>query len=126
MMYLKENKKTRVINLPRGAGKTTRLLYASEFNNVPILCRLKATKEYLIDRAKRANIQIPNPITVDEFRSGNRPRNVLVDDALCVLQEFVGRTTIVGLTLSDEENSEQVYQWSDDGSAEVKRVSDLP
>ena len=28
----------KIINLGRGKGKTTRLLYASEFNDAPILC----------------------------------------------------------------------------------------
>ena len=28
----------KIINLGRGQGKTTRLLYASEFNDMPILC----------------------------------------------------------------------------------------
>ena len=125
MAYLKENKQTEVINLPRGAGETTYLLYTSEFSNIPILCALKATKEYLIDEAKSLGIRIPDPITVDEFRFDKRPSNVLVDEELCVFQEFVGKTTIVGLTLSDKENSGQVYQLDDSG-AEVKRINDLP
>ena len=29
----------KIINLGRGQGKTTRLLYASEFQNIPILCK---------------------------------------------------------------------------------------
>jgi hypothetical protein len=30
----------KIINLPRGGGKTTRLLYASEFHNAPICVQL--------------------------------------------------------------------------------------
>ena len=37
----------KIINLPRGQGKTTRLLYASEFNDAPILCHTHASKDYL-------------------------------------------------------------------------------
>lgn len=37
----------KVINLERGKGKTTRLLYASEFNNMPILLFYRyRTKEF--------------------------------------------------------------------------------
>ena len=38
----------KIINLGRGQGKTTRLLYASEFNDIPILCANHAMKEHLI------------------------------------------------------------------------------
>lgn len=119
------NKQTKTINLPRGAGKTTRMLYASEFNNVPILCGSVSAKQYLVDTARRAKIQIPTPITVNDFiKSGNRPQEVLVDEALYVLQRFMGGTKIVGLTLSAEAESKQVYCWNGNG-VEIKRISDL-
>ena len=35
----------KIINLGRGQGKTTRLLYASEFNDTPILCANMKHKE---------------------------------------------------------------------------------
>lgn len=124
-MYSTQNKQTKIINLPRGAGKTTRMLYASEFNNVPILCRSVSTKQYLIDTARRAKIQIPTPITVNDFiKSRNRPQDVLVDEALYVLQEFMDGTKIMGLTLSAEAESKQVFCWSGNG-VEIKRISDL-
>lgn len=124
-MYSTQNKQTKIINLPRGAGKTTRMLYASEFNNVPILCRSVSAKQYLIDTASRAKIQIPTPITVDDFiKSRNRPQDVLVDEALYVLQEFMGGTKIMGLTLSAEAESKQVCCWSGNG-VEIKRISGL-
>lgn len=125
LMYSTQNKQTKIINLPRGAGKTTRMLYASEFNNVPILCGSLLAKQYLIDTARRAKIQIPTPITVNDFiKSRNRPQDVLVDDALYVLQRFMDGTKIMGLTLSAEAESKQVYCWSGNG-VEIKRISDL-
>ena len=42
----------RIFNLSRAAGKTTRMLYASEFENAPILCRGLPDKGRLMDKAK--------------------------------------------------------------------------
>lgn len=42
-----------IINLGRGQGKTTRLLYASEFNDALILCATHSQKDHLVDMAKK-------------------------------------------------------------------------
>lgn len=54
----------KIFNLARGQGKTMRILYASEFNDIPILCRTDASKSYIVDMAKKYNIDIPQPITI--------------------------------------------------------------
>ena len=54
----------------RGQGKTTRLLYASEFNNAPIVCQTYQSKNYLMEMAERLKLNIPEPIVVSEIASG--------------------------------------------------------
>lgn len=103
----------KIINLPRGYGKTTRLLYASEFNNIPILCANDMQKKNLINMAKELLLQIPEPITVSEIAlnrfegNGARDKDILVDEATMVLQsllDFLGvRGEIKAITLTDEE-----------------------
>lgn len=111
-MILDYGKKTKVFNLPRGTGKSMRMLYASEFNNVPILCANMSCKEYLTDLARRCRIKIPEPITVDDFiQNKHKYPNVLVDEALSVLKMFLGRTNIAGLTLSDDAMDEVQGVW---------------
>lgn len=85
----------KIINLGRGQGKTIRLLYASEFNDMPILCANIKHKEDLICRAKELNLYIPEPICVCDVFSdkikGNRDfdNGVLVDDTELVLQQML-------------------------------------
>ena len=105
----------KIINLPRGQGKTTRLLYASEFNNIPIVCGTKVHKEYLLYKAKEFGLNIPEPIVISEhpspsmFDGNHRTDNgVLVDDAEWLLQQLLQRCGIRGeikaMTLSGDEN----------------------
>jgi hypothetical protein len=106
----------KIINLPRGHGKTTRLLYASEFTNTPILCANQASKQHLLDRAKELNLNIPEPITPADvtmwgmFATNTmRDRDILVDEAPMVLQSLLGYLGMNGeikaITLTDEENT---------------------
>jgi hypothetical protein len=85
----------KIFNLPRGYGKTTRMLYASEYNNAPILCSTDSRKRYVMDMAKSMQLNIPEPISVSDIVC-NRIRdkrinngNVLVDEMDDVLREIL-------------------------------------
>lgn len=104
----------KIINLPRGCGKTIRLLYASDFNYTPILCATFAQKDYLISQAERLGLLIPEPIVASEITS-NRIRgskaadmDLLVDEAPMVLQSLLSslgmRGKVKAITLTAEEN----------------------
>jgi hypothetical protein len=104
----------KIINLSRGNGKTTRLLYASEFNNAPILCANEIDKQHLLDRANQLNLKIPEPITPSEvidgiFKTTIRDRDILIDEAPIVLLSLLSRLGMSGgikaITLTDEENT---------------------
>ena len=105
----------KIINLPRGHGKTTRLLYASEFNDIPILCTSQTSKQHLLDSAKRLNLDIPEPITPSDvtmggvFKTSIRDQDILVDEAPMVLQSLLSCLGMNGgvkaITLTDEENT---------------------
>lgn len=60
----------KVDNRDRATGKTARLLYASEFNQVPILCVDEHHKRMLMDQAKTLNLHICEPITAKELVAG--------------------------------------------------------
>ncbi len=103
----------KIINLPRGNGKTTRLLYASEFNNMPILCASQVSKQHLLENAEKLNLKIPEPITISDvtmggvFKTSVRDQDILVDEAPMVLQfllSYLGMTGgIKAITLTDKE-----------------------
>lgn len=102
----------KVFNLPRGEGKTVRMLYASEFNNAPILCFSQIQKECLIEKSQVLGINIPAPITIEAFLSNKEceSKKILIDEALHVLECLIKNlsnsdTTVLGCTLSDEEKS---------------------
>jgi hypothetical protein len=105
----------KIINLPRGCGKTTRLLYASEFNNAPILCAHQVSKQHLLDMAKQFDLNIPEPITPSDitiggvFKTSLKDQNILIDEAPMVLQALLGCLGMSGsvkaITLTDEEST---------------------
>lgn len=74
----------KIINLERGQGKTTRLLYASEFNNTPILCSTLTEKQLLIAKANEYGLRIPEPITVNDVISNKLRGDKSVDDGVLV------------------------------------------
>ena len=102
----------KVINLGRGQGKTIRLLYASEFNNTPILCSSLREKRLLIERANECGLKIPEPITVNDVISHNLrgdksvDNGVLVDEAPRVFQSLLTSLGVTGgikaITLTEE------------------------
>lgn len=83
----------KIISLGRGQGKTTRLLYASEFNDASILCANMRHKEDLIRRAREMNLFIPEPICVHEmfsdYTKGKEIDKILVDDMELVFQQML-------------------------------------
>lgn len=99
----------------RGQGKTTRLLYASEFNNAPIVCQTYQSKNYLMEMAERLKLNIPEPIVVSEITSGrvrgteNMYKDLLIDDAEWVLgyllREFGLKGEVKGMSFTLEELS---------------------
>ena len=85
----------KIINLGRGQGKTTRLLYASEFNGCPIVCSTFQQKRHLTDMAKNLSLKIPEPFCVEELsneysvKSSIIDKDILVDEAHWVLQALL-------------------------------------
>lgn len=92
----------KIYNLGRGQGKTTRLLYASEFNDVPILCTTKDSKYMLMERAKMYGLDIPEPITVNDIVSDKLrgseviDKDILVDEVPAVLQSLLSNLGMRG------------------------------
>ncbi len=118
----------RIFNLPRAGGKTTRMLYASEFQQIPILCKNQKYKGFLQDKARFLGIDIPEPVTVKEFL--DKPRSlstheILIDEALMVLCEIIkqiaGRmpVNVAGITLSDEKTGDMMRWYENNGYKDV-------
>ncbi len=95
----------KIYNQPRGTGKTTRLIYASEYDNIPILCGDGFQKNYIISLAKSQGVNIPEPITVKEFKSKPEGfyKKVLIDEVLRVLQLFLGQTDVAACTICEDD-----------------------
>lgn len=103
----------KIINLGRCQGKTTRLLYASEWNDTPILCSSYENKKYLMYMAKELGLNIPEPLCVSEmFNEGKvmkeaKDKDILVDEAHWVLQLLLKnagmRGDVKAITLTSDE-----------------------
>ena len=99
----------KIINLGRQQGKTTRLLYASEWQGIPILCATYQQKHYLMDMAKELRLNIPEPIYVAEILKENsaKDKDILIDEAPWVLQMLLKnmgmRGEVKAITLTSDE-----------------------
>jgi hypothetical protein len=93
-----------VCNLPRRTGKTTYLIYRSHVTQYPIVCFSEANKREVEYKAHEMKIDIPKPITVDDLINNkiDKPKNVLVDEALIVLRNILN-VNIDTVTLSEKE-----------------------
>lgn len=78
----------RIFNLPRASGKTTRLVYMSEAQNIPILCCSQCDKKILQERANIYGLKIPEPILIDELR-GRDVNEILIDEGMVTLQKLI-------------------------------------
>ena len=103
----------KIINLGRGQGKTIRLLYASEFNNAPILVSTFRQKDELVDKARKLGLKIPEPIVVSEITTSRIQnshavnKDLLVDEVPTVLQTLLNQLGMHGevksITLTEKE-----------------------
>ena len=76
-----------VMNLPRGGGKTTRAVLASEFYKYPVLVTNRAQAKNIKDRAKELNALIPEPISISELV--NCKTGVIVDEGIHTLLTLI-------------------------------------
>lgn len=61
----------KIYTMARYTGKTTKLIKMSAEKNYPIITRHQPSKKYILDKAKRMNLVIPEPISLDEFQNGS-------------------------------------------------------
>ena len=76
-----------VMNLPRGGGKTTRAILASEQYKYPVLVVSRAQAANIKNRAKELNALIPEPISISEL--ANCKTGVIVDEGIHTLLTLI-------------------------------------
>lgn len=92
----------RIWNKPRGYGKTTRMLYASEYTGKSIIVSTKERAHQLEAQAKQLGLQIPKVLCVSEFfnRDNYCSTDVIIDEAFDVLESLI-RGIRPGIKISD-------------------------
>ena len=81
----------RIWNKPRGYGKTTRMLYASEYTGKSIIVSTKERAHQLESRAKQLDLQIPKVLCVADFinRDNYCSADIIIDEAIDVLKLLI-------------------------------------
>lgn len=81
----------RIWNKPRGYGKTTRMLYASEYTGKSIIVATKERAHTLESYAKQLGLIIPKVLCANDFldRETYCSQDIIVDEALDVLQALI-------------------------------------
>lgn len=95
----------------RCSGKTTKLIKRSAYEGVCILVATRNRAQDLDQNAKRMGLNIPFPVTVDEYLKENRfagssirRDGLLIDDADDVLQQVFAGIPIREVTVTDSGN----------------------
>lgn len=95
----------KVIIGPRATGKTTKLIEIAAEGFYYIVCRTKEHSGLIFQEAKRMELDIPFPITFDEFRNGRFHgkgiRGFVIDDAEVLLQYLAGSVPVKAVSLFD-------------------------
>lgn len=93
------------IILPRGEGKTTKLIQMSHDTWIYILVANESRQKYLASFAKELEIDIPYPVTLGNYmRTGFRNssiKKILIDDADDVLRALFGDLEIIVITMRE-------------------------
>lgn len=96
----------RIINRPRGTGKTIQLIHASEIMQCPIICGTELSKQYIKNRANELGCDIPEPINIVKADKPNlEGEQVLIDNAeyvLTLLLEQAYGCEVKAMTLTGE------------------------
>lgn len=79
-----------IINRGRGFGKTSTLIEESAMNGTYIVCCNLQQKKYILELAKKMNLEIKAPITYEDIYShkyrGIYPKKISIDDADLFMQ----------------------------------------
>ena len=104
----------------RCSGKTTRLIERSAKEGIYILVANKEMARCIVDQAKEMGLEIPFPVTLDEYLRGNkfqgssiRRDGLLIDDLDMVLHQLFGGIPIHEVTLTDRGNVEKLETGND-------------
>ena len=104
----------KVYNLKRGHGKTTRLIYISEFTGTYVHCPLitdENHKKLIQDIADQNDAKIPVPITINDLSrivGSNVQPDYLLDEATLYLKAVISKlssgklTNPLAITLSEQ------------------------
>lgn len=87
----------KLIKKHRGKGKTTQLIYISEYTGYPIVVHSKSSVNIVKETASRLECKIPEPITVAELINGRQTipyENVLIDEAILVCEALLNNLGI--------------------------------
>lgn len=78
-----------LLTKPKGTGKTIALIYTSEITRYPILVNSRAKAEQIEKRAKDLGCDIPKPVTITEFKSDKKLKNIYRDILVDDLEDFL-------------------------------------
>lgn len=91
--------------MPRGAGKTTKLIQMSHDTWTYILVANPKRQGVVAKMARDLKIDIPYPVTVDDYLrckfQGSYIRKILIDDADDILKAFFPNIEITAITMTE-------------------------
>ena len=99
----------------RCSGKTTQLIERSAKEGIYILVANKEMARCIVDQAKEMRLNIPFPVTLDEYLRGStfrgssiREKGILIDELDLVLDQLFRGIPIHEVTLTDRGNVERL------------------
>ena len=84
----------KVFNLPRGSGKTFRLILVSGVTGYPIITHCTTAAKEIKRQADSLGVKIPDPIPIQKLREHEfhlKHEKVLVDEVMLCVQELFSK-----------------------------------
>lgn len=80
----------KILDIPRKIGKSTQCVYESAATGNMIVAYSRAHKDYLMSLAKKYELDIPEPVSIDDIDHVKITNNVIVDDVDLLLSRILG------------------------------------
>lgn len=79
----------KLIDIERGSGKTTKLIYTSEMTGYPIVTQNSRSVDYILKQAQELGAKIPKPMTVKEVLAvrGVGFEKILLDEGFSIIED---------------------------------------
>ena len=96
----------KILNMPRGTGKTSQLFFKAEKTDIPIIVMSKDNKEACSKTYGNRFISLEEYF---EMKPSERPQKIYIDESFEILKRIFKDSEIIATTFSSEEYNSELW-----------------